>query len=146
MSTIHLHETTIATPEQFVAALTDFGPGRALLFGNSSDADLVVHHQGPDTADVSRWTIAPTSSSMEIQLCHCRPDPIFPPRPNLNSGSCLRSAPPSPDSTIPVRRWATRTPASAAGAVAASQATHTSARKPVPGADVSSSTSSPREP
>jgi hypothetical protein len=53
MSTIRLHETTTATPEQFVAALTDFGPGRARLFGNSSDADLVVHHQGPATADVT---------------------------------------------------------------------------------------------
>jgi hypothetical protein len=25
MSTIHLHQTTTATPEQFVAGLTDFG-------------------------------------------------------------------------------------------------------------------------
>ena len=32
MPTIHLKETTTATPEQFVAALTDFGPGRAELF------------------------------------------------------------------------------------------------------------------
>ena len=29
MSTIHLHQTTTATPEQFVAGLTDFGPGRS---------------------------------------------------------------------------------------------------------------------
>ena len=28
MATIHLKKTTTATPEQFVAALTDFGPGR----------------------------------------------------------------------------------------------------------------------
>ena len=27
MSTIRLHETTTSTPEQFVAGLTDFGPG-----------------------------------------------------------------------------------------------------------------------
>jgi hypothetical protein len=33
MATIHFHETTTATPEQFVAALTDFGPGREELFG-----------------------------------------------------------------------------------------------------------------
>ena len=32
MSTIHLLQTTTATPEQFVAGLTDFGPGRAELF------------------------------------------------------------------------------------------------------------------
>ena len=32
MATIHLHQTTTSTPEQFVAALTDFGPGRKELF------------------------------------------------------------------------------------------------------------------
>ena len=29
MSTIHLHQTTTSTPEQYVAGLTDFGPGRS---------------------------------------------------------------------------------------------------------------------
>ena len=29
MSTIHFIQTTTATPEQFLAGLTDFGPGRA---------------------------------------------------------------------------------------------------------------------
>jgi len=33
MSTIHFHETTTSTPEQFLAGLTDFGPGRSKLFG-----------------------------------------------------------------------------------------------------------------
>ena len=28
MSTITMHATTIATPEQYTAALTDFGPSR----------------------------------------------------------------------------------------------------------------------
>ena len=46
MATIHLHETTTATPEQFVAALTDFGPGRSQLFGNSADDYLNVHDEG----------------------------------------------------------------------------------------------------
>jgi len=36
MSTIHLHQTTAATPQHFVARLTDFGPGRSQLFGNSA--------------------------------------------------------------------------------------------------------------
>ena len=53
MSTIHFHETTTATPEQFLAALTDFGPGRSELFGNSADEYLKVHHQGPGQADVT---------------------------------------------------------------------------------------------
>ena len=53
MATIHLHETTTATPEQFVAALTDFGPGRSQLFGNSADDYLKVHDEGPQYADVT---------------------------------------------------------------------------------------------
>jgi hypothetical protein len=53
MSTIHLHQTTTSTPEQFVAGLTDFGPGRSKLFGNSADDYLKVHHQGPREADVT---------------------------------------------------------------------------------------------
>ena len=53
MATIHLKQTTTATPEQFVAALTDFGPGRSELFENSSDDYLKVHSQGPGEADVT---------------------------------------------------------------------------------------------
>jgi hypothetical protein len=53
MSTIHLHETTTSTPEQFIAGLTDFGPGRSKLFGNSTDEYLKVHHLGPKDADVT---------------------------------------------------------------------------------------------
>jgi hypothetical protein len=53
MSTIHLHRTTIATPEQFVGGLTDFGPGRSELFGNSADGYLKVHEQGLHHADVT---------------------------------------------------------------------------------------------
>jgi hypothetical protein len=53
MPTIHLKQTTTATPEQFVAGLTDFGPGRQELFGYSTDADLKVHSQGEHEADVT---------------------------------------------------------------------------------------------
>jgi hypothetical protein len=53
MSAINFHETTTATPEQYVAGLTDFGPGRAELFGNSADADLEVHSMGTTEADVT---------------------------------------------------------------------------------------------
>ena len=53
MSTIHLPETTTATPEPFVAGLTDFGPGRSKLFPNSADEYLKVHDQGPGHADVT---------------------------------------------------------------------------------------------
>jgi hypothetical protein len=53
MSTITLSQPTTATPEQFVAGLTDFGPGRARLFPNSTDDYLEVHEQGETFADVT---------------------------------------------------------------------------------------------
>jgi hypothetical protein len=53
MTTIHLTELTTSTPEQFIAGLTDFGPGRSKLFANSHDDDLQVHDQGPGYADVT---------------------------------------------------------------------------------------------
>jgi hypothetical protein len=53
MFTIHLHQTTTSTAEQYVAGLTDFGPGRSKLFGNSADEYLKVHHRGRSDADVT---------------------------------------------------------------------------------------------
>ena len=60
MSTIHLHRTTTSTPEQYVAGLTDFGPGRSKLFGNSADAYLKVHHKGASQADVTEGSADPS--------------------------------------------------------------------------------------
>ena len=53
MATIHLHQTIASTPEKFVAALTDFGPGRSEIFGRSADGYLKVHDEGPNQADVT---------------------------------------------------------------------------------------------
>jgi hypothetical protein len=53
MSTIKMHATTKATPEQYTAGLTDFGPGRSKIFGNSADSSLKVHEQGLGHADVT---------------------------------------------------------------------------------------------
>jgi hypothetical protein len=53
MSTFHFHQKTTSTPEQFIAGLTDFGPGRSKLFGNSTDDYLKVHRQGRSDADVT---------------------------------------------------------------------------------------------
>src|SRR4030095_5858231 len=53
MSTLHFTQTTTATPQQFIAGLTDFGPGRSKLFGNSADAYLKVHHRGRSQADIT---------------------------------------------------------------------------------------------
>ena len=53
MATIRFSTTTTATPEQFIAGVTDFGPGRAEIFGNTDDSKLVVHDSGPTWADVT---------------------------------------------------------------------------------------------
>lgn len=53
MSTIHFHQTTTSSPAQFIAGLTDFGPGRSKVFTNSADAALTVHRKGTYDADVT---------------------------------------------------------------------------------------------
>ncbi len=53
MATVRLHQTTTLTPEQYIAGLTDFGPGRSKIFGNSADEYLKVHRQSGSQADVT---------------------------------------------------------------------------------------------
>ncbi|NUP06807.1 MAG: hypothetical protein HOW73_12205 [Polyangiaceae bacterium] len=53
MATIHLNQTTTLTPAQFLAGLTDFGPGRAEIFERSSNEYTKVHGQSPGHADVT---------------------------------------------------------------------------------------------
>src|SRR5262245_62429162 len=53
MATIHLHQRTTLTPEQYIAGLTDFGSGRSEIFGNSTDDYLKVHSRGSTQADVT---------------------------------------------------------------------------------------------
>jgi len=53
MAAIHFHQTTTLTPQQFIAGLTDFGPGRSKLFGNSTDEYLKVHSKSSNAADVT---------------------------------------------------------------------------------------------
>jgi hypothetical protein len=53
MSNIHFRKSTTLSPEQFIAGLTDFGPGRAELFPNSADGYLKVHSRGLHDADVT---------------------------------------------------------------------------------------------
>jgi len=50
---IHFHQTTTLTPEQYIAGLTDFGPGRSKIFGNSADEYLKVHQLSRTEADVT---------------------------------------------------------------------------------------------
>ena len=53
MSRIHFHQETSLTPEQYIAGLTDFTPGRAEVFSKSADDYLKVHALGHDEADVT---------------------------------------------------------------------------------------------
>ena len=57
MTTIHFSAATTLKPEQFVAGLTDFGPGRQEVFANSADSFLEVHDQGPGHADVTEGSV-----------------------------------------------------------------------------------------
>jgi hypothetical protein len=50
MPTVHIHESTTVPPDRFVAALTDFGPGRDEIFRNSH---AKVHASGDTWADVT---------------------------------------------------------------------------------------------
>jgi len=50
---IHFHHTTTLTPEQYVAGLTDFGPGRSKIFSKSADDYLKMHDRGSSQADVT---------------------------------------------------------------------------------------------
>ena len=43
-------------PERFVAALTDFGPGRSKIWGNSSPGSFEVHEVGEHWAEVTEGT------------------------------------------------------------------------------------------
>ena len=53
MATIHFDQQTRLTPEQYIAGLTDFGPGRSTVFSNSADDCLKIHQVGPADADVT---------------------------------------------------------------------------------------------
>jgi hypothetical protein len=53
MTTMHFTAKMTATPEQFIAALTDFGKGREKIWGNSGDNYLKVLGQGSTEADVT---------------------------------------------------------------------------------------------
>ena len=54
---IHFHRATTLAPEQFVAGLTDFRPGRSKLFGTSTDEYLKVHYLGQSQADVTEGSM-----------------------------------------------------------------------------------------
>jgi hypothetical protein len=70
MSTIHFRQSTTSTPEQFIAGLTDFGPGRSKVFAKSADSYLKVHDRHPHQADVTEG-----SGGVWERLCYDWSDP-----------------------------------------------------------------------
>ena len=98
MSTLHLHQTTTSTPEQYVAGLTDFGPGRSKLFGNSADDYLKVHSRGPSQADVTEG-----SGGIWERLHYDWSDPnhVSSRRPTPTPGEA-RPATPTPSHAVPM--------------------------------------------
>ena len=64
MRSYHLHENTTATPEQLLAAITDFGPGRQEVFGNSAAKFLRVQDLGADTLTSPRAPAVTTRQSV----------------------------------------------------------------------------------
>ena len=58
MGRVHVRAHGAVSPDRFVAALTDFGPGRAEVWGNSDPGRLVVHDRGDTWADVTEGSTA----------------------------------------------------------------------------------------
>ena len=53
MSTIHIKQSTGVPPERFIAALTNFGPGRGKIFAHSHEDSVKVNARGDTWADVT---------------------------------------------------------------------------------------------
>jgi hypothetical protein len=58
MGRVHVRASGAVSPERFVAALTDFGPGRAEVWGNSDPRNFAVHGLGDTWAEVTEGTAA----------------------------------------------------------------------------------------
>src|SRR4051794_11458850 len=59
MGSVHVRAHGAFPPERFVAALTDFGPGRSEVWGNSDAGQLTVHDRGDTWAEVTEGSTAP---------------------------------------------------------------------------------------
>lgn len=58
MGRVHVHAHGAFPPERFVAALTDFGPGRSQIWGNNDEGRLRVHDKGDTWAEVTEGSPA----------------------------------------------------------------------------------------
>ena len=109
---------TCANVEAYSALVT--APGATAFSGPTTSSSASAR---PKTS---------SRSSRPIHDTHCDPGESGPPRPTEKSGRRSLRLAPRADWTIPVRTCTTRTPAWAAVRAAASQASTTSARNPVP--------------
>ena len=53
MATVHVKQSTTVPPDRFVAALTNFGPGRGKIFAYSQEDSVKVNARGDTWADVT---------------------------------------------------------------------------------------------
>src|SRR3954467_10978288 len=58
MGRVHVLAHGAVPPERFVAALTDFGPGREEIWANSDPKHFVVHDRGATWAEVTEGSSA----------------------------------------------------------------------------------------
>ena len=58
MGSVHVRAHGDVPPGRFVAALTDFGPGREQFWGHSDPGQLVVHDRGATWAEVTEGSAA----------------------------------------------------------------------------------------
>ena len=105
-----------------------------------------VTFTGPAKSDVAQWTRAPATSSRWTHDIHWRPPATGPPSASLKNGSMRAIAPPSRESTTPVRVTTVRTPLSAARMASASHSRTTPASQSAPAGSSSLRRSSPRGP
>ena len=56
MGRVHVRASGAVSPQRFITALTDFGPDRRMVWGNSEPASFVVHARGDTWADVTEGT------------------------------------------------------------------------------------------
>jgi len=53
MPSLHIKAKTFLSTEQFLAALTDFGPDREIIWGHSQPTHFVLHKLGANEAEVT---------------------------------------------------------------------------------------------
>jgi hypothetical protein len=58
MATVHVNASTTVPPDRFIAALTNFGPGRGKIWGHSNEDSVKVNDRGDTWADVTEGSSA----------------------------------------------------------------------------------------